>query len=210
MSLERRIIPPVALFKTLRPGVPLTEGQLIVPTDAKPWPAERLERASVNGFGIGGSNAHVIIDSGNGFVGSTNSTFNTKSQLIVTSASSVLSLKRRIRQITQYINNHPSCLGDISYTLGSRRHHLDVRAFAVVDPSMPLEDTTFRFTETASHTELVFAFTGQGAQWPGMGTALLKHFDSFKEDVEEMELALKGLDDPPLWLDCGTNRKDRG
>ncbi|OGM45565.1 polyketide synthase [Aspergillus bombycis] len=32
-----------------------------------------------------------------------------------------------------------------------------------------------------------------------MGTALLEHFESFKADVEVMELALKGLDDPPQW-----------
>ncbi|KAE8324345.1 hypothetical protein BDV39DRAFT_217174 [Aspergillus sergii] len=199
LSLERQVIPPVALFETPRPDSPLTEGQLTVPIDAKPWPANRLGRASVNGFGIGGSNAHVIIDRGNAAVGSTNSTFPADSQLIVTSASSLPSLKKRIRQITQYINDRPSCLGDVSYTLGSRRHHLDVRAFAVVDPGMPFEDTAFQCTEAASHTELVFAFTGQGAQWPGMGIAFLKHFERFRQDVEEMELALKGLDDPPQW-----------
>ncbi|QMW38177.1 hypothetical protein G4B11_001413 [Aspergillus flavus] len=199
LSLERQVIPPVALFETPRPGGPLTEGQLTVPTDAKPWPANRLGRASVNGFGIGGSNAHVIIDRGNGVVGSTNSTFPADSQLIVTSASSVPSLKKRIRQITQYINNHPSRLGDMSYTLGSRRHHLNVRAFAVVDPGMPLDDTVFQFNEATNHTELVFAFTGQGAQWPGMGIALLEYFECFRRDVEEMELALKGLDHPPQW-----------
>ncbi|KAE8306529.1 hypothetical protein BDV41DRAFT_585593 [Aspergillus transmontanensis] len=211
LSLERQVIPPVALFETPRPDSPLTEGQLTFPTDAKPWPANRLGRASVNGFGIGGSNAHVIIDRGNAAVGSTNSTFPADSQVIVASASSLPSLKKRIRQITQYINDRPSCLGDVSYTLGSRRHHLDVRAFAVVDPGMPLEDTAFQCTEAASHTELVFAFTGQGAQWPGMGAALLDHFERFREDVEEMELALKGLDDPPQWslkeeLDKGMDR----
>ncbi|KNG83279.1 putative polyketide synthase [Aspergillus nomiae NRRL 13137] len=199
LSLESGVIPPVALFETPRQGGPLTEGQLTVPTDAKPWPADRLWRASVNGFGIGGSNAHIIVDRGNGITGSTNSNLNVDSQLIVTSASSVSSLKKRIRQITQYINHCPSSLSDMSYTLGSRRHHLDVRAFAVVHPSTPLEDTAFQFTEAASHTELIFTFTGQGAQWPGMGAALLEHFESFKDDVEEMELALKGLDDPPQW-----------
>lgn len=69
---------------------------------------------------------------------------------------------------------------------------------------MPLEDTAFQFTEAASHTELIFTFTGQGAQWPGMGAALLEHFESFKEDVEGMELALKRLDDPPQWSLKGT------
>lgn len=39
--------------------VPFQEGRLAVPTEPIPWPSDRKERVSVNGFGIGGANAHV-------------------------------------------------------------------------------------------------------------------------------------------------------
>jgi 3-oxoacyl-(acyl-carrier-protein) synthase len=39
--------------------VPWKEAKLTVPTEPLKWPADRLERVSINSFGIGGSNAHV-------------------------------------------------------------------------------------------------------------------------------------------------------
>jgi hypothetical protein len=39
--------------------VPFVECKLRVPTEVESWPEGRAERVSVNGFGIGGVNAHV-------------------------------------------------------------------------------------------------------------------------------------------------------
>lgn len=37
--------------------VPWEQGRLVVPTEPTPWPSDRLERVSVNSFGVGGANA---------------------------------------------------------------------------------------------------------------------------------------------------------
>lgn len=44
--------------------VPFQKGRLTVPTEPIPWPSDRKERVSVNGFGIGGANAHVSPQNG--------------------------------------------------------------------------------------------------------------------------------------------------
>lgn len=42
-------------------------------------------------------------------------------------------------------------------------------------------------------------FTGQGAQWPGMGQSLMRRCVLFRETMELMEASLAALPDPPAW-----------
>ena len=63
LALERKIIPPNINFCTPNPKIPFEESNLRVPTEPISWPAGFSERVSVNSFGIGGANAHVILDS---------------------------------------------------------------------------------------------------------------------------------------------------
>ena len=43
-------------------SVPWESARLIVPVEPCPWPEDRAERVSVNSYGIGGSNAHVSLE----------------------------------------------------------------------------------------------------------------------------------------------------
>lgn len=63
LSLENRTIPPNIKLSSPNPKIPFKERKLTVPLNPIPWPESRHERVSVNSFGIGGSNAHVILDS---------------------------------------------------------------------------------------------------------------------------------------------------
>jgi len=46
---------------------------------------------------------------------------------------------------------------------------------------------------------LVFVFTGQGAQWAGMGKELLTDYPSFQDDIRAMDKTLAHCPDPPSW-----------
>jgi acyl transferase domain-containing protein len=61
LSMERGMIPPVAEFKTVNPRLKLDAWRLTIPTELTAWPPG-LRRVSVNSFGYGGTNAHVILD----------------------------------------------------------------------------------------------------------------------------------------------------
>lgn len=63
LSLENQTIAPNIKCSPRSDKIPFAEGQLVVPTEAIPWPEGRYQRVSVNSFGIGGSDAHVILDS---------------------------------------------------------------------------------------------------------------------------------------------------
>nr|WHN38865.1 polyketide synthase 4 [Elsinoe perseae] len=62
MTLERGYIPANAWFKKLNPKIDDHEGRFAFPTTAVQWPSTNIRRISVNGFGFGGTNAHVILD----------------------------------------------------------------------------------------------------------------------------------------------------
>ncbi|KAI0153141.1 hypothetical protein GGR57DRAFT_146248 [Xylariaceae sp. FL1272] len=62
LSLEHGIIPPNLWYEKGNPAIDFDALRIRVPTEASPWPFSGLRRASVNSFGYGGANAHVIVD----------------------------------------------------------------------------------------------------------------------------------------------------
>lgn len=63
LALENRKIPPNINFSIPNPKIPFNEANMVVPCEVLPWPENQPLRASVNSFGIGGANAHCIIES---------------------------------------------------------------------------------------------------------------------------------------------------
>lgn len=191
---------PNALFRDPSTAIPWKTGQLTVLDSPTPWPEGRPERISINGFGIGGTNVHIIVGSGSGPWNRTQqdggSRHADRPHLLVTSAASSQSLHERVRQVTRYANNHPGLIPDLAYTLGHRRQHLQHRAFVVAYPDSPLDSSTFQSAKTAVDPKLVFVFNGQGAQWAGMGKSMLETVDGFREDLAEMQGILAALEDP--------------
>ncbi|KAI0540917.1 polyketide synthase PksD [Xylaria digitata] len=62
LMLEKGLIPPNPLFEKFNPKINAKRNNIQVPTSCIPWPINGLRRISINSFGFGGSNAHVILD----------------------------------------------------------------------------------------------------------------------------------------------------
>ncbi|EAW08895.1 type I polyketide synthase [Aspergillus clavatus NRRL 1] len=62
LILEKGLIPATAGFESPNPKTRLEEQGLQVVSKLTPWPHDGLRRISVNSFGFGGANAHVILD----------------------------------------------------------------------------------------------------------------------------------------------------
>ncbi|KAK1139769.1 Type I Iterative Polyketide synthase (PKS) [Aspergillus melleus] len=195
LALENRIIPPNIHFETPNPKIPFNKG-LRVPVDPVPWPSNRKERVSVNCFGVGGSNAHVIVESASSLK-TIKPPSNARARLLVTSAYSDASLHRRISDLQKYLRQNPKGVQDLAYTLGVKRDHLSHRAFMIVNEDGTLEEPIL--SKPVSPSPIVFAFTGQGTQWPGMAKELVQSVESFRADIKKMDQILKTLPDPPAW-----------
>jgi acyl transferase domain-containing protein len=68
LSLKNRTIPPNIKFSSPNPKISFQERKLTVRLEPTPWPESAYESVSVNSFGIGGTNAHVIVDSARSFL----------------------------------------------------------------------------------------------------------------------------------------------
>ena len=68
LMLEKGEIPPSINFEKPNPKLQLEDWNLKVPTELESWPGSTgVRRASVNNFGYGGANAHVIMESYSSF-----------------------------------------------------------------------------------------------------------------------------------------------
>ncbi|CAG8974567.1 hypothetical protein HYALB_00004363 [Hymenoscyphus albidus] len=213
LALEHRTIPPNIKSLPRSEKIPFEEAQLTVPTEATPWPQGRHERISVNSFGVGGSNAHLIIDSAASFVlhpdgnakadeaaPSTSETLNPP-QILVYSANSTQSLKDMTAQYRKYLVNMPDdvSLSNVAYTLANRREQLPLRTFTISSKDNPgLPSPT---PPTSSKTPvLVMLFTGQGAQWPQMARELFGANQVFRDTIRSLDHHLQELGPlSPTW-----------
>ncbi|KAI0407872.1 polyketide synthase PksD, partial [Xylaria palmicola] len=60
--LERGVIPPNAIFERINPNINVKSYKIQIPTTSIQWPCDGLRRVSVNSFGLGGANGHLIMD----------------------------------------------------------------------------------------------------------------------------------------------------
>ncbi|GJN81831.1 type I iterative polyketide synthase [Purpureocillium lilacinum] len=200
MALESRTIPPNIKFNTPNPDIPWESCGLSVPTEPMPWPEARLERISVNSFGIGGSNAHAILDSAQSFgISPSSKRPVTSPQLLLYSANTADSLKAMIANYEEYTEKNPDRVGDLAFTLGNRREHLPHRAFSVASPLGAV--TTSPIAKAGPAPSVVMVFTGQGAQWPQMGRRLFHsaEFPIFKKTIQALDVHLRSVQNAPDW-----------
>ncbi|RDA86109.1 hypothetical protein CP532_1175 [Ophiocordyceps camponoti-leonardi (nom. inval.)] len=191
LALEHQVIPPNIKFNTPNPKIPFKEKNHSVPIEAVSWPRDRRLRASVNCFGMGGTNAHVILESASNFIstaaGALPESYSTDgderfSQLLVFSANTAATLERSVQGLQDYLQHRPDALADLAYTLGARREHLAFRSASVVNSQLSVINASPTVKIPSPPPEVVMVFTGQGAQWPRMGAELYRSNSIFRRD----------------------------
>lgn len=197
-ALENRTIPPNIRFKTPNPNIPFKEAKLTVPLDPQPWPEGRLERISLNSFGVGGANAHAILESAKTFnAGPLYRETPEIPQLVLFTANTPKSLTKLVNNYKAWIEKNPDKVTDLAYTLARRREHLPHRAFAIVRDGVIESVSQPTNTKTMQKLNVVMVFTGQGAQWPQMGRELLQSNDIFKSSIHALDQRLQSATGSP-------------
>ncbi|KAI1126023.1 putative polyketide synthase [Nemania abortiva] len=196
LALENRTIPPNIRFTSPNPNIPFESARLTVPVEPASWPKSKRERASINSFGIGGANAHVILDSAASFKATPTFRHSTirRAYLLLYSANSPKSLARMSGEYEKYLQENPDKVGHLAYTLAFRRERLPHRSFAIVK-----SDGTFGSSSAPTKPggltapKVVMVFTGQGAQWALMGRKLLELNSAFRDTIQNLNKHLQNL-----------------
>ncbi|KAF5863618.1 hypothetical protein ETB97_009712 [Aspergillus alliaceus] len=241
--LERGIIPAIADLDTVNPQIDEEYLRIRFPRTATVWPKDGLRRISVNSFGFGGSNAHVILDDAYNFLaerglegiaysspaeppplqppglraplvarklllyrqwGNNNddATPSNTPVILPISAANQAAVRRTALSYSEYFEKRETenldsneLLKVLASTLVRRRSNLPWRAFAVLNSVEKLKNFKSHLSTPSIATtkpKIAFVFTGQGAQWIGMGRELMR-YSVFRRSLQQAEAYLEYL-----------------
>ncbi|KAI0970360.1 putative polyketide synthase [Xylaria arbuscula] len=216
LAVEKGRIPGNPTFIDPNPSIDFEGSRVRATRWTIPWPSHTgLRRASVNSFGYGGSNAHVVLDQvpseKQGFVSSFSDDLDddflatekevSRPYVLVLSANDDKSLKAYVESLRKHLLDPRVSveIESLAYTLSERRSRHFHRGY-VVTKGLSLQPDSFTYGKKKSETPKIgFVFTGQGGQWPRMGRSLLSNFPIALETINRLNNVLRGLLHPPNW-----------
>ncbi|KAI1824106.1 hybrid PKS-NRPS PsoA [Xylaria intraflava] len=237
LAVQHALIPPNMHFHNLNPAIEPFYSQLHVPTQLQQWPvlpANSPRRASINSFGFGGTNCHVIIESWDTdqkqesqhlakiepqatiHLDSDTSTPDFWGGPFPLSAQSPSALKSMVTSLYKTIESTPEIsLGRLAWTLQTRRTEFQFKT-SISAPTRGELVTKLRniahegssWAATSAQTlpancspRILGIFTGQGAQWPAMGSILYAECAVFRNAIDRLDASLAALPtaDRPPW-----------
>ena len=219
MSVDYGKILPNMHFNNPSPKIDFKGLKIRVPTELIDWKSENgIRRASVNSFGYGGSNAHVILENyrpkpralHQKRISPAGQADNRAFLVPLTSHSEAAS-KNLVVSLSDYVKQHPHLKGaDLSHTMSFRRSMHQYRSFALgSDADSILKDLAepkpiAKWTKVLDGTPKIgFIFTGQGAQWHAMGRQLIEQSQLFRKTLDRCDAILQRLPDAPNWSCVG-------
>ncbi|KAJ5893876.1 hypothetical protein N7495_005567 [Penicillium taxi] len=207
LMLERGFVLPNCRFQTPREDIPMKEWGMKVPNKLSPWPKGK-QFASINNFGFGGTNAHIVLEKApkaqlveNGQVDDEGRENNPTRYVYVLSGHNKKAAKAQSKLLAEYLEKHPDAfdanlMSNLAYTLGQRRTifpwKLAVSALSCKELIGHLS-TDLKPLNVSERLSVSLIFTGQGAQWIGMGMGLIKSRSKFSETLQAVDKALKDL-----------------
>jgi phthiocerol/phenolphthiocerol synthesis type-I polyketide synthase E len=131
LAVEHGVIPPSLNYSEPNPDIDFAAGPFAVVTEPTPWePAGLPRRAGVTARGLGGGNAHVVLEQPPAPQAREHST---QDQVLVLSAHTPAALDELTKRIAGHLTDHPeSDLRDVAWTLQVGRRLHGYRRYAVV------------------------------------------------------------------------------
>lgn len=209
LALQHEQIPPNMHFDTPNPLISFEKWKLQIPQQVIEWPATQgPKRASINSFGYGGTNAHVILEEYRpvpwirpGLRQARAQEYNVHNPdrpfLVPLTSHSAAAGELTSRRLAQYISGRPGLkIADLARSLSNRRSMHAYRKLAIGNSADAIIEKSDSDGWKAPQSEttprrLGFVFTGQGAQWWAMGRQLIEQSPLFLARLQYCDTILQ-------------------
>nr|VFJ74782.1 MAG: polyketide synthase 12 [Candidatus Kentron sp. FW] len=214
LCLQHNQAVPSLHFHRPNPEIDFERTVLKVPTHVERLPGNGPVYASINSFGYGGTNAHLVLQRHDEpkEAPETPETIRLPErplpeQFIVLSAQSESALQTLAGKYADFLSHSQADLSDIAYSINCRRSHHTHRLTLAVASKEELAQKLRAYAGNRfpgsgmadgkclgdTHPKLVFVYTGMGPQWWAMGRELLSSSRLFRETAEECDAIFRRL-----------------
>jgi phthiocerol/phenolphthiocerol synthesis type-I polyketide synthase E len=211
LALTHCVIPPTLHYQKANPNIDFENSPFFVNAELTEWESNESHprRAGISSFGIGGTNAHIILEESPEEQHRESESFTCLPPLylILLSANTKNSLQKRIHQFADFFKHHPKLnLSDVAYTLQLGRKHFPYKHRVVgsdvneiAEKLQALEkDEKWNPQENDQEHHAVFMFPGQGSQYVNMGLDLYKSEPVFREEINRCFEILRNIVDDDI------------
>jgi acyl transferase domain-containing protein/aryl carrier-like protein len=201
LALRHGAVPPQPDFGRLNPHITLGGTRLAIPTELTPWAAGGMPRcAAVSSFGIGGTNAHVILEEAPRLPAPEAAPADA-AWLLPLSAKTPAGLRAAAESWAEFLDTTEAGIGDLCHTAARRRSTYEARLAVVGRTKAELRAALNEHlagglaapVTVSGAGPVAFVFSGQGPQWHGMGRELLAAEPVFRAAMEECDALLRPL-----------------
>ncbi len=211
LALQHGLLPRTLHIDAPTPHVNWDAGQVSLLREARPWPETgRPRRAAVSSFGVGGTNAHLVLEAAPprpapqpapDRAAPAGALLTGGALPWLLSARSEEALRRQAARLREFATARPGeQLADIGHALAFEREHHEHRTAVVADTSEELlaglaavADGRPAASVGSGHgaaARTVFVFPGQGSQWDRMAVELSESCPVFREHLRACADAL--------------------
>lgn len=175
LCLQHQSISPHLHFKQLHPDIAANGFPFLIPTERHALPAvNRLRLFGVNSFGIGGTNAHIVLEEAPIQIPDTE--IQRTHELLMLSAKSETALHNLATRYVAYLSLHPDVsLSDLCYTAQFGRAHFARRLAVVADSSEEMRQRLSLWIESTPLTSAI----------AGCADNLVRNMEDEREGVAE-------------------------
>ena len=205
LAIEHGQIPPTANFSAINPAIAIADTPFYVTSSLTDWPdALTPRRAGVSSLGVGGTNAHVIVEGyqpGDGDQAGVPDRAQDADEVLVLSAKSATALADMRHNLAAFMEREPVPLPEAAYTLAVGRSLMPYRFSVAVRDTEELilrlndanaADVPEPTAVTDRNKKVAFMFAGGGSQYPNMGRDLYLREPVFRRVVDECLEILAG------------------
>ncbi|KAI1506778.1 ketoacyl-synt-domain-containing protein, partial [Biscogniauxia marginata] len=226
LMMQKNMIVPHCGIKTKinhRFPTDLQERNVNIALKPTPWARNtdpsKPRRAFVNNFSAAGGNTALLLEDAPLELESASEAPDSRSHhLVAVSAKNGVSLQGNLKALLGFLKQNSGVdLGKLSYTTTARRTHHQHRVMLTGSSAEELcvqIDAALRdqagMTRPKNSPKIVFTFTGQGAQYPGMGKELYENFSVFRTEMRRLDRIGQSLGFPSMLPVIQSKEQDIG